>query len=386
MKDKLNILFIGKYPPIEGGESTKLYWLARGLGEKGHNVYIVSNCQEIEDEYRCVLRSEDLKELQPRNVKLFSTSPLDKLSFIPSYNPLSEKLSSLAIEVCESYDIDIIIGWYLLPYAVAAFNVSKIKNKKFVFQHAGSDINRLLTNQFLYKYLQKIISEADAVMSYPATRPLFESVRIKNIFIHLPKIPSLFNPNETPFNLEEEFGLKIEKENTFLFLGKLTKRKGLEYLLESFQKVSNDKNLLIFGRGKEEEYFKLRYKKENIHYFNPIPPWRVSNLIKSCTSVILPEYNFGIKQHKSRIPLETILCGEVPIISYQISSKYGLLKEFFIEINPTDINSFSSLIENSELIREKKGFIEKRYSEIKEIIGSYEEYIDSFEEFLLKIL
>jgi len=38
---------IGKYPPIEGGVSAKVYWLAKALGERGYEVYIFTNAQEI---------------------------------------------------------------------------------------------------------------------------------------------------------------------------------------------------------------------------------------------------------------------------------------------------------------------------------------------------
>ncbi|MBI2654760.1 hypothetical protein HYX02_08215 [Candidatus Woesearchaeota archaeon] len=48
----MNLLFISKYPPIEGGVSAQTYWLAKALGEKGHKVYVVSNCWEVEQRYR----------------------------------------------------------------------------------------------------------------------------------------------------------------------------------------------------------------------------------------------------------------------------------------------------------------------------------------------
>ena len=43
---------IGKYPPIEGGVSARVYWLAKALGERGHEVHIVTNAQEVESEYK----------------------------------------------------------------------------------------------------------------------------------------------------------------------------------------------------------------------------------------------------------------------------------------------------------------------------------------------
>jgi len=386
MKHKLGILFVGKYPPIEGGEASKLYWLARGLGEKGHKVYIVSNCHEVEDPYRCKLSVRDIDELQPKNIRLFSTSPLDGVRFIPYYNPYSEKLTSLALEVCETYDIDVIIGWYLLPYCIAAYNTAKLKRKKLIIQHAGSDISRLLTNQFLFKYLEEIIRNADYIMSYSSMVPLFKRLGKDKIFVHIPKLHPSFNIKGESVNWKKEYGLNLTKNNIFLFLGKLSKRKGLEFLLKAFRKVPKVKYLMIVGNGRESEYFKNKYRQENILFFEPIPPWNIPKLIRSASAVIVPEYNFGIRQHKSRIPLESLLCGTPVIISKQISHKYGELQDFFIEVDPEDTKNFISVLTDENYIEEKRIAIEKNYRMIQKQIGSFDHYVNSVEKFLLEAI
>ncbi len=43
---------ISKYPLIEGGVASQVYWLAKGLGERGHKVHIVTNALEVEEENR----------------------------------------------------------------------------------------------------------------------------------------------------------------------------------------------------------------------------------------------------------------------------------------------------------------------------------------------
>lgn len=48
----MRICIVGKYPPIEGGVSARVYWLAKALGERGHKIHIISNALEIESEYK----------------------------------------------------------------------------------------------------------------------------------------------------------------------------------------------------------------------------------------------------------------------------------------------------------------------------------------------
>jgi hypothetical protein len=48
----MKICFIGKYPPIEGGEASKLYWQVRELGKRGHEIHVVTNAFCVEKEFR----------------------------------------------------------------------------------------------------------------------------------------------------------------------------------------------------------------------------------------------------------------------------------------------------------------------------------------------
>jgi glycosyltransferase involved in cell wall biosynthesis len=121
----MKVCLISKYPPIEGGISSSTYWLAKGLGEKGHEVHIVTNALEVEEEYR--EKDFDIYDphYSPENVFVHSTDSSPTLDANPSHIPFSkvycEKLASLAIQVIEEYDLEIIDSWYLVPYCVSGF-------------------------------------------------------------------------------------------------------------------------------------------------------------------------------------------------------------------------------------------------------------------------
>lgn len=105
----MKICFIGKYPPIQGGVSSFNYWMAKALGKRGHDVFVITNAEEGGLEYQEEISPKEAKYLQPPNVRLINTSPLNK-NFIPPYNLFVVKLASLAIEIIRKERIVALIG------------------------------------------------------------------------------------------------------------------------------------------------------------------------------------------------------------------------------------------------------------------------------------
>lgn len=52
------ICVVGKYPPIQGGVSAQCYLMCRWLAERGHEVDVVTNADEVEECYR--LRTDEI--------------------------------------------------------------------------------------------------------------------------------------------------------------------------------------------------------------------------------------------------------------------------------------------------------------------------------------
>lgn len=76
----MRICIVGKYPPIEGGVSAQTYWAARGLAERGHEVFVVTNAAEVEPAFRIQLEPGDISFLQSEfpnggAVRLFEPEP-----------------------------------------------------------------------------------------------------------------------------------------------------------------------------------------------------------------------------------------------------------------------------------------------------------------------
>ncbi|HIE41266.1 MAG TPA: hypothetical protein EYP80_01235, partial [Candidatus Aenigmarchaeota archaeon] len=241
-----NILFIGKYPPIEGGETTKIYWLLKALGEKGFKIYVNTNAIEVEEEYRIYFEGEDIEKLQPKNVKLFNTNPFNYIKFIPWFNPFTERLINNGINIIKNYKIDIIVGWYLLPYCFVANYLSKIFKIPYLVVHAGSDLNRIYPNYEYNSLFTKVLKDAKHIVTSGNMNKWFKYMGFKNVISIDPELNlDAYSPKIKPLRLNNCYNKLL------LFLGKVGKGKGLEYLLKSLKYIKYKNYKLVITSNKK---------------------------------------------------------------------------------------------------------------------------------------
>jgi len=110
----MRICIISKYPPIEGGVSARVYWLTKALGEKEHEIHIVTNAQEVEEEYKERI-DDNREEYPPQNVYIHNINSDNNPWHIPFSKAYTERITNLAIEVIEKYNIQLIDSYYILP-------------------------------------------------------------------------------------------------------------------------------------------------------------------------------------------------------------------------------------------------------------------------------
>ncbi len=138
----MKICILSKYPPIEGGVSTRVYWLAKALGEKGNEVHVVTNALEVEDKYREQI-DDNGEENAQQKVFIHSTTSDTNPWHIPFSKAYAERVASLAIVVIEEHNIQLIDSYYVLPYGIAAYITRNITGRPQILRHAGSDIGKL---------------------------------------------------------------------------------------------------------------------------------------------------------------------------------------------------------------------------------------------------
>lgn len=422
----MKICMIGKYPPIEGGVSMQNYWLCRSMAERGHQVFVVTNAEEVEASFRIYLEPEDRRWLEPQCeagfVQVKNTElPTSNYNHIPYGNPFVTKLASLALETIRTHQCQLIDASYLEPYSLAAYLASQWTGIPYIIRPAGSDINRLMNIEQLRPTYTEILKTARFVISKPPVEKTLVKLGVDRRKLWpafpfwLPK--KYFNPLVDSLGINQflasismnnvDYGKKILQWRTdpldlslpiIGLYGKVGSIKGsidLVYTLGHLKQKGIKFNFVCLSHGwmNAEETFRQRIKEVGIEPETRIlpflPHWRIPSFIRACTAVCYLERGFPITSHRSPIPMEVLSCGACLILSEEVTHKQ-LFKEkmisgqnFLLVHNPQDIEELAitleEVIQNPEFAREigaKAAFLAKSFGDIDETVDMYENLIE----------
>jgi len=390
----MKICLIGKYPPIEGGVASSLYWLAKELGKRGHTIHIITNAWEVESEFLEKFEVDDLKEYQPKGVIVHSTSPFLKHRYIPSANPYTEKLANEAIEIIKQHNLQLIDSWYILPYGMAGFHAKTITAKPQILRHAGSDLGRLYHSPFLRTLFSEVFQKVDKIVTYKAFEKIFldSGVSKSNIFFNTKFSinTKVFSPSAKPFKLS---GID-SKTPVITYIGKLGRSKGVYELIKGLGKIRKRFVLLLVTSGRRKDILEKtladsRLKRKTI-VLGFVPPWKIPSIIKTSTCVVHPERDFPIRGHTPILPREVMACGTCLVLSKELYDKRHSLKirdgKNVLVVDPKDINSFGSTLEKiikNPKIPGKIGYEARKTAEETE---DFEGYVDEMEHLYQSII
>jgi L-malate glycosyltransferase len=279
--------------------------------------------------------------------------------------------------------------------AILALIVSKLYKKKFLFEVQGDifdfpDDSLGVIRSRIVKYTSKIIAKrADyiRIISPFLYEPLDKfGIDRKKIFIVPPRCDSvLFNK----LRVVNEYYPNIDKTKiNILFVGNLTKAKGIDILIDAFSlvlKSLDNINLIIIGSGEEENNLKQQAKKlnieDNVKFLGRVLNNEIPIVMNSVHIFVLP----SIEEGMGRVLLES-MAMQLPIIASNVGgiplliehNKDGLL----FEVGDTKQLSkhINSLINDNDLrdnltINANKKFLENYEYEI-----SMTMFIDMYKE------
>lgn len=333
------------------------YWAARGLAQRGHRVFVVTNANEVEAAHRLHLSPEELAEggayarAFPDTggfVKVFSTEEPDRkrMSYIPLNNPTVTRLATIATNVIRSEECRVIFSYYLEPFGVAAHLASSWTGIPYTFKHAGSDLYRLAPIEDLQTAYLEVMRGANRIISSGGCREqvlaygMPEERIVSDVSYGLPA--EYFNPDAEPFNLSALLGKLASADgqlpadftplNPSLpvlgVYGKLGEFKGSYDLLHAMSRLVRDGfpfYLVAMSGGWQKDYFQHLAGELNISEyvrFLPFQPhWKVPAFIRSCTALVFLERDFPIAAHGPTIPTEAISCGRCLIVSEEAARK-----------------------------------------------------------------
>ncbi len=339
----MKIVLISKYPPIEGYVASCTYWLARGLGAKGHRVTVVTNAFEVEDRHREELHAPDLDVYQGERVRVRSTDPFQSYRLIPVANPLCEKLASAAIE--EARGARALDAWYLISYGAAGALARAATGLPLILRHAGSDLWRLGSSPHMAPLVRALLAGADAVVAQPGARARLEELgarpsRVREIPVSVDT--GAFHPRAEPEGLDTPEGTPV-----LLYSGKATRGKGLPELLAAASMITEDFRLLVLGSDASLlSRARLSPRLRSRLVTRPfVPPWRMPGLLRAARCVVVPERNFPIPGHSPILPREALACGTCLVLSAELAPRVaggGLVDgESCVIVRPEDRRGFA---------------------------------------------
>jgi glycosyltransferase involved in cell wall biosynthesis len=384
----MRLIFISKYPPIEGYVSSCTYWLARALASRGHDVTVVTNAFEVEDSHREHLEGADLDRYQQKGLTVRNTDPFQDLRLIPEANPFCEKLASAAIE--RSVGADVLDAWYLVSYGSAGMLAKSATGLPLVIRHAGSDLGRLAANPHLRPLICAMLKRADAVVASKGSRPMLMELGAPAKKIH--EIPvsvdtGAFNPLAKPADLGTPGDVPV-----IACIGKITRGKGVRELFAAAAGIdANFRLLLVTSAQKNLKELKIPPALKKKLIIRPFTaPWKVPGIIRASRCVVMPEHDFPVKAHCPILPREVLACGTCLVISEELRRKVAggaiVAGEHAVGIDPCRTDDFARKLEAIIRNRDLADKIGRAGHGLSERIEGFSEWLSANERMYREIV
>ena len=278
------IAFLSKYPPIEGGISSKTYWLARGLALRGHEIHVITHDITAGREYSI---KDDMEIPEDSlNIQVHRTQ-LDIPWHIPEDNEYSLSLINTAIRVVNEQEIEILDSGYLVPYGIAG-DITKLSTQiPHIIRHGGSDLEKFLKQKHLQPLLNLALSNADAVITNRLHVNLFEHLTA-NLVFQPPYIPdeSAFVPRN-----------KLQLRRRLAVIGKINyhwQHKSLKLIAKIMENLADKFECVIYGQGNGIDSFKESLKQDNLSNFkwsSFVGPWKMPGVLSQVDAIFVFESN-----------------------------------------------------------------------------------------------
>lgn len=413
----MKILILGKYPPIEGGVSTNTYWLARGLAERGHDVHVVTNGDEVEDMFRLSLEADDWPWYEPRfdrsggGVRVYNPDSFSRraMGHIPEANPFVSKLAALATDIVRRHRCEVILAYYYEPYAVAGWLASRWTGRPLITKHAGSDLDRLFHVPDLATTYKEVLRSADAVVTQARLMPRFLGMGIRKdrLVSDVPySVPTaVFCKNAEPLDVDRlalhlRAGGEPQRPRPFEaavpaigLYGKIGGSKGTFDLITSLGNLAREEvdfNFLAMVGAAQGEIILPAIREAGLEdrtYILPmLPNWKVPSFIRSCAAACFLERDFPVAIHGPIIPREILACGTCLVLSGEIASKQRYREKLAHGENVLIVNDPRDHAELTDALRSvlvspgRAASIGEQGASLSSSIEKHDEYIRGWEE------
>lgn len=293
-------------------------------------------------------------------------------------------------------DFDVLIGgsWDSAPELIETifyFMIAKLRRKPFILWSEEWDWKvKSLKRKLISSIINFILQNSDAIL-VPGTRHKghFISLGVSpdRVFI-MPNANNIIVKGEdqvTKEKLKEDLGLGDEK--VVLYVGRLVKRKGVEYLIKAFARLRKERGniiLIITGRGECRDELELLVENLNVEKSVYLKGFIEDELLPAyfllCDVCVVPSITYGMGDPWVFVVNEAMRLGKPVIATDAVGAAYDLIQNgingFMVPERDVDAlyGSMKKILSDPEL--EKKMGEESK--QIVETGFSYKNMIDGF--------
>lgn len=236
-------------------------------------------------------------------------------------------------------DSEVVIDSFISIDAMFSFTIAKLRRKPIIFWSEAWDWEKrkTLKRKIFSPLLNFVVAHSDAYL-VPGTRH-------KRYFVSLGAPPEkvFIMPNVSNISVkEEDYGIKeklkedlnMGSEKIILYIGRLRKRKGVEYLIEAFAKLKKESDgmvLIIIGRGECRAELELLAKNlkiaDSVFFRGYVEDDLLPAYYLLCDVCVVPSITYGMADPWVFIINEAMTFGKPVIATEAVGAAFDMIKD-----------------------------------------------------------
>lgn len=221
------------------------------------------------------------------------------------------------------------------PQGIVTFFISKLLRKPIILSDTFYCWPERLLACFIWPFCRFIVSHA-TIFVVPSQRCMNfwksagisrKKIRLSHVFMSTVEI------DDKHVSLAKELKKKLGVQKTVLFVGRLVKGKGVEYLIKAFAKVSKEienVGLIIVGGGPERNRLQALcddIKLGNVLFTGFIDKEELGSYYFLSDIFVLPSINLKMHEEWGIVVNEAMSVGKPIVVTTAVGCAYELVKE-----------------------------------------------------------
>jgi len=342
-----------EFPPIGGGGAKATLKISSELVRMGVDVYVLTSQFKHTKSIEMINGIEIFRVPVGRKRADFASKP-EMFNFILAAVPT-------LLNLLKREKIDITHAFFGLPSGVLSYFAEKLFHVPYIVRMGGSDVPGF--NPYRFRISSGVVKPILLRIWQDASMLVAVSNGLRKLALNTdPDANILVIPNGV--DVEEFKPLFVEKneEDHILFVGRLdSNRKGVSFLLQAFQRLSDEKlpcKLTIIGDGPYRsrlEQLAEDLNLNNIEFLGHIPNAQLPIHYNHADIFVLPSCAEGM----SNVILEAMACG-LPVVATNVGGNPELVQngETGFLVPPENVDAlYDSLVKllSDKNLRERMG-------------------------------